>query len=222
MAKNKKDKKIGISHINYRIKTFLDKGVTKDEIFEIIKDTEDFNPAYWRDGKIISDAQAKKAGLEIIDPKVLQGLADALPTWQQLKKNSEYDDIEDILADFFAKETVGDVLSEFRAQYYDLMNKIANTYGFRGHPSTRIARAESLLMSNKGTKSIINEAKSWGEKYYDKKNTPMRYQDAMEGLKHISKLMDQIDYNNDNRIDFGSTANKIAEMLKKNKGVHAE
>lgn len=218
----KKSKSVGIGNINYRIKTFLDKGVTKDEIFEVIKDTEGFNPAYWGDGKIISDAQAKKAGLTIIDPKVLQGLSEALPTWQQLKKTSEYDDIEDILADFFAQGTVGDVLGEFRSQYYDLMKKLADTYNFTGSPSTRIARAEALLLSNKGTNKIIKEAESWGKKYYDKNNTPMRYQDAIEGLNNISKLIDQIDYNTDNRIDFGSTANKIAEMLKKNKGVHAE
>lgn len=219
MAKNKQ---IGIGHINYRIKSFLDKGVTKDEIFEVIKDTEGFNPAYWDDGKIISDAQAKKDGLEIIDPKVLQGLSESLPTWQQLKKSSEYDDIEDILADFFAKETVGEVLDEFRSQYYDLMKKLADTYGFSGHPSTRIAKAESLLMSYQGTKNIIDKAKSWGEQYYDKKNTPMSYQDAISGLKDISKIMDQIEYKDDNKIDFASTGNKIAELLKKTKGVFAE
>ena len=119
MAKNKQ---IGIGRINYRIKSFLDKGVTKDEIFEVIKDTEGFNPAYWGGDRLISDAQAKKAGLEIIDPKVLQGLSEALPTWQQLKKTSEYDDIEDILSDFFAQETVGDVLGEFRSQLHHNMD----------------------------------------------------------------------------------------------------
>lgn len=209
MAKNKKDKKdkkIGISHINYRIKTFIDKGVTKDEIFEIIKNTEDFNPAYWGDGKIISDAQAKKAGLEIIDPKVLQGLSEALPTWQQLKKNSDYDDIEDILSDFFAQETVSDVLGEFRSQYYDLMNKIAATYGFTGSPSTRIARAEALVLSNKDTKAVIDKAKVWGEKYHDKKNNPMGYQDAIKGLKDISDMLDNV-------------PGAISNMLNRNKGV---
>lgn len=203
MAKNKQ---IGIGHINYRIKTFLDKGVSKDEIFEIIKDTENFNPAYWNDGKLISDAQAKKAGLEIIDSKVLQGLADALPTWQQLKKNSEYDDIEDILADFFAQETVGDVLGEFRSQYYELMNKIASQYGFTGSPSTRIARAEALVLSNKDTKAVIDKARTWGEKYHDKKNNPMGYQDAIKGLKDISNMFDNV-------------PGAIANMLNKNKGV---
>lgn len=202
----KKNKSVGIGNINYRIKTFLDKGVTKDEIFEVIKDTEGFNPAYWRDGKLISDAQAKKAGLEIIDPKVLQGLSEALPTWQQLKKTSEYDDIEDILADFFAQETVGDVLSEFRSQYYELMNKIAAQYGFTGSPSTRIARAEALVLSNKDTKAVIDKAKVWGEKYHDKKNNPMSYQDAIKGLKDISNMFD-------------SVPGAIANMLNKNKGV---
>lgn len=203
MAKNKQ---IGIGHINYRIKTFLDKGVTKDEIFEIIKDTEDFNPAYWSDGKIISDAQATKAGLEIIDPKVLQGLAEALPTWQQLKKNSEYDDIDDILSDFFAQEAVSDVLGEFRSQYYDLMNKIASQYGFTGSPSTRIARAEALVLSNKDTKKVIEDAKTWGEKYHDKKNNPFSYQDAIKGLKDISNMFDNV-------------PGAISNMLNRNKGV---
>lgn len=202
----KKSKSVGIGNINYRIKTFLDKGVTKDEIFEVIKDTEGFNPDYWGDGKIISDAQAKKAGLEIIDPKVLQGLSEALPTWQQMKKNSEYDDIDDILADFFAKETVSDVLSEFRSQYYDLMNKIAAQYGFTGSPSTRIARAEALVLSNKDTKGVIDKARSWGEKYHDKKNNPMSYQDAIKGLKEISNMFDGV-------------PGAISNMLNKSKGV---
>ena len=206
MAKNKEKKPVGISHINYRIKTFLSKGVTKDEIFEIIKGTEDFNPAYWGEGKIISDAQAKKAGLEPIDPKVLQGLSEALPTWQQLKKSSEYDDTDDILSDFFAKESVSDVLGEFRSQYYDLMNKIAAQYGFTGSQSTRIARAEALVLSNKDTKGVIDKARSWGEKYHDKKNNPMSYQDAIKGLKEISNMFDGV-------------PGAISNMLNKNKGV---
>lgn len=204
----KKSKSVGIGNINYRIKTFLSKGVTKDEIFEVIKDTEGFNPAYWDNGKIISDAQAKKAGLTIIDPKVLQGLSEALPTWQQLKKSSDYEDIDDILSDFFAQDAVSDVLGEFRSQYYDLMNKIAAQYGFNGSPSTRIARAEALVLSNKDTKGVIDKARSWGEKYHDKKNNPMSYQDAIKGLKEISNMFDGV-------------SGAISNMLNKNKGVRA-
>lgn len=200
-----KKSNIGIGNINYRIKTFLSKGVSEEEILDIIKDTEGFNPAYFKDGKIISDYQATKAGLTIIDPNVLQGISEKLPTWQQLKKESEYDEIEDILADFFAQETIGDVLGEFRSQYYDLMNKIAAQYGFTGDSSTRIARAESLVRDI-GSKEVIDRAKVWGEKYHDKKNNPINYREAITELKSISSLFDNI-------------PGTIAEKLGKTKGV---
>lgn len=200
-----KKSNIGIGNINYRIKTFLSKGVSEEEILDVIGDVEGFNPAYFKGGKIISDAQAKKAGLTIIDPKILQGISEALPTWQQIKKESDYDEIEDILADFFAQETIGDVLGEFRSQYYDLMNKIAAQYGFTGDSSTRIARAESLVRDI-GSKEVIDRAKVWGEKYHDKKNNPFNYREAITELKSISSL-------------FNNIPGTIAEKLGKTKGV---
>lgn len=193
-----------VKDINYRIKSFLDKGVTEDEIEKVLKDTEGFDMRYFTDGHIMGAREIKKAGLEVIDPKIFQGLAESLPNWTQLRKMSDYDDPEDILADFFAGNTVGEYLADFRKQYYDVMSAIQKNY--------HVSNAESFLRDTvkvKGGHSndIIEKSKEWGIRYRDKDNlSDYSYQDAIKELRKISGYLDNVD-------------EEIKAFLGKNKGV---